>query len=129
MPETRQRPADRPPARGRMRLPARTRRRARLEAILLGPAVDATIAAAGLLAELEQARAHARRLEHELRELTRRTGHVLLVGGPRGYELRHADGPAPAAGSMLAAGRLLVARVGPSPLPGDRRRCAFVLPT
>ena len=112
-----------------MVLPASTRRSARLEAILLGPAVDAVAAAEGLRAELEAARAHARRLEGELRELTRRTGHVLVVGGARGYELRHADGPVPAAGSVLEGGRLVVARVGPSPLPCDRRCCAFVVPT
>jgi hypothetical protein len=54
--------------------------------------------------------------------------HVLFLTTHDGYELIERDGAAPAAGTdvALADGRHAeVVKVGPSPLPGDRRRCAF----
>jgi hypothetical protein len=58
------------------------------------------------------------------------TGHVLFVGGPDGYRLREADGPPPAPGTELrpdedGGATLVVVKVGRSPLPGDRRPCAY----
>ena len=55
-------------------------------------------------------------------------GHLLLAPGNDGYRLFARPGAAPAPGSELEAdgGRLVVLRHGPSPLPGDRRRCAFL---
>jgi len=55
-------------------------------------------------------------------------GHVLFVSAPDGYRLLQRDGPPPDRGAALALedGAFLVLRLGPSPLPGDRRRCAFV---
>jgi len=54
--------------------------------------------------------------------------HVLFVGGPSGYALVAREGAPPARGATVevegAAYRVL--RLGPSPLPGDARRCAFL---
>lgn len=52
--------------------------------------------------------------------------HLLFIPTPDGYRLAEAAGPAPAPGTAMAAG--VVARIGVSPLPGDRRRCAYLLP-
>jgi hypothetical protein len=58
-----------------------------------------------------------------------RGGHVLILWSPTGYTLREADGEPPAVGHELEhAGRVLViARIGPSPLPGDARPCAYAV--
>jgi hypothetical protein len=55
-------------------------------------------------------------------------GHVLFVPGPAGYRLLRRDGPAPARADVveLDEARYRVLRHGPSPLPGDRCRCAFL---
>lgn len=55
-------------------------------------------------------------------------GALLFVATASGYRLLDAGGPAPARGEVieLPDGRFRVNRVGPSPLPGDRRRCAFL---
>jgi len=55
------------------------------------------------------------------------SGHLLFVWSPHGWTLQERDGEAPAQGSTVEAGdRLLrVTKLGPSPLPGDRRRCAY----
>jgi hypothetical protein len=55
--------------------------------------------------------------------------YLLFVWKPTGYEIRERDGDLPAVGAVLEEeedGRMLVTRVGPSPLPGDERRCAYV---
>jgi hypothetical protein len=52
--------------------------------------------------------------------------HLLFVPTPDGYRLAEAAGPAPAVGTALAAG--VVSRIGRSPLPGDARSCAYLLP-
>jgi hypothetical protein len=59
------------------------------------------------------------------------TGHVLFVSGPSSYGLLLREGRAPEVGSEIvladwAEGRYRVCKVGPSPLPSDRRRCAFL---
>lgn len=54
--------------------------------------------------------------------------HLLFVPRGRGYELLEREGAAPEVGSEIElGGRFLVLKVGPSPLPGDERRCAFVI--
>jgi hypothetical protein len=60
----------------------------------------------------------------------RPSGHLLFVWSPSGWTLQERDGDAPAAGSTVEDGerRLRVSKIGPSPLPGDRRRCAYTLP-
>jgi hypothetical protein len=58
-------------------------------------------------------------------------GHVLFALTDEGYGIVSCDGPVPSAGAHveLEPGReLVVLRVGRSPLPGDRRPCAFVQP-
>lgn len=71
----------------------------------------------------EQAAAEER---HEVAEVAE--AHVLFVASPAGYRLHQREGPPPAVGDLveLDEGRFRVLRLGPSPLPGDRRRSAFV---
>ena len=55
-------------------------------------------------------------------------GWVAFVSSPDGYRLLERDGSPPDRGAVLdlGDGTFVVLRLGPSPLPGDRRRCAFV---
>ena len=55
-------------------------------------------------------------------------GHVLFVPWPDGYRLLEREGAPPARGDMVELGEdgFSVLRLGPSPLPGDRRRCAYL---
>jgi len=55
-------------------------------------------------------------------------GHLLFVWSTTGYELRERDGDVPAVGAEVTEdGKTLhVTKVAPSPLPGDKRRCAFL---
>lgn len=55
-------------------------------------------------------------------------GHLLFVWSTGGYELRERDGDPPAVGAEVTQdGKTLhVTKVAASPLPGDRRRCAFL---
>jgi hypothetical protein len=54
-------------------------------------------------------------------------GHLLFLWSPDGYRLREVEGEAPPVGSELAddGHELVVTRIGPSPLPGDYRPCAY----
>ena len=56
-----------------------------------------------------------------------RGGHVLFVWSTTGWTLQEREGAPPAVGATVEAGeRLLrVTKIGPSPLPGDRRPCAY----
>jgi hypothetical protein len=55
-------------------------------------------------------------------------GHLLFVWKTSGYELREQEGDVPAPGSEVEWDdqRLLVTKVGPSPLPHDARLCAYL---
>ncbi len=57
-------------------------------------------------------------------------GYVAFVPTSDGYRLRPLDGPAPGVGDVLeldeAAGPLRVTRIARSPLPLDRRACAYL---
>lgn len=55
-------------------------------------------------------------------------GWVAFVHSHDGYRLLQLDGPQPDRGATLELDDsvYLVLGLGPSPLPGDRRRCAFV---
>ena len=58
-------------------------------------------------------------------------GHCLFVSKPTGYELVDREGEPPAVGSTVeldGEGRWIVNRVSQSPLPQDRRPCAYLLP-
>jgi hypothetical protein len=55
-------------------------------------------------------------------------GHVLFVWSPSGYALLSRAGEPPSVGSEvgISGGSRVVTKVGPSPLPGDPRPCAFL---
>jgi hypothetical protein len=57
-------------------------------------------------------------------------GYVLFISKPTGYELLTRDGEPPAVGSVVELGgeegRWFVSRLSPSPLPQDRRPCAYL---
>ena len=65
-------------------------------------------------------------------ELEAPSSHLLFVPTPARYLLVERDGAPPEAGDELdlpdVAGRLVVAKVGRAPVPGERRPCAFLLP-
>jgi len=54
--------------------------------------------------------------------------HLLFVWKPSGYELREADGEAPAVGSTVQVDdqEQQVVKVAPSPLPNDSRICVYL---
>ena len=56
--------------------------------------------------------------------------YLLFVWKPSGYELRERDGEPPGLGEVVEEqdGRLRVTKLAPSPLPGDDRRCAYLMP-
>jgi hypothetical protein len=95
-----------------------------------------------LLAELAELRARAPSIS-DLEEMVERAmqqtrpepqpeqadTHLLFLPSRGGYRLKERAGAPPPAGSHLALddGRpLTVIGLGPSPLPGDRRRCAYL---
>ena len=77
-------------------------------------------------AELEQPAAVEAPEAEEAAQLD--PGYVLFVWSPAGYALLNRSGEPPPIGSEvgISGGRLVVVKIGPSPLPGDRRRCAFL---
>ncbi len=54
--------------------------------------------------------------------------HLLFVWKPSGYELVEQDGDAPTVGSEieLDGQQLRVIKLAPSPLPRDKRACAYL---
>jgi hypothetical protein len=55
--------------------------------------------------------------------------HLLFITRPSGYELAEREGDPPAPGDAVeldGAGRFVVAKVAPSPLPDDDRPCAYL---
>jgi hypothetical protein len=54
-------------------------------------------------------------------------GYVLFVWSTTGYELEERDGDLPSVGDRVDGDgrRLVVTKIGASPLPGDPRRCAY----
>jgi hypothetical protein len=58
-------------------------------------------------------------------------GFLLFVPSPSGYTLFEQPGEAPQVGSEIEDGerRYRVTKVAPSPLPGDSRPCAYLLPS
>jgi uncharacterized coiled-coil protein SlyX len=58
-------------------------------------------------------------------------GHLLFAQDGAGYILEERSGPPPAPGETIVLGdariQFVVMKVGASPLPGDRRRCSYLL--
>ncbi len=55
--------------------------------------------------------------------------HLLFVWRPTGYVLEERDGEPPAVGAVVELDgdeRQKVSKIGPSPLPGDQRPCAYL---
>jgi hypothetical protein len=54
--------------------------------------------------------------------------HLLFVWKTSGYELVEQDGEPPAIGAQveIEGKQLRVTKIAPSPLPGDRRMCAYL---
>ncbi len=54
--------------------------------------------------------------------------HLLFVWKASGYELAEGEGDPPAPGTEVeqGEGRFVVSKLGPSPLPGDDRVCAYL---
>lgn len=57
------------------------------------------------------------------------TTHTRLLCSPAGYALSEVDAPPPPAGATVdhEGASYTVWQVGPSPLPGDARRCAILI--
>ena len=55
-------------------------------------------------------------------------GHLLFVWKSSGYELREGDGDVPGVGAEVEQDGVAfrVTKIAPSPLPGDRRQCAYL---
>jgi hypothetical protein len=53
--------------------------------------------------------------------------HLLFVWSPAGYTLREEPGDLPQVGDEFEEGdlKLVISKIGVSPLPGDTRPCAF----
>jgi hypothetical protein len=56
--------------------------------------------------------------------------YLLFVWSTQGYRLREREGELPPVGEIVEEGeqRYRVSKHAPSPLPGDRRRCAYLMP-
>lgn len=59
-----------------------------------------------------------------------RGGYLVFVWSPSGYVLQERPGDPPPVGTEVeeAERRYRVTKIAPSPLPGDRRPCAYLLP-
>jgi hypothetical protein len=59
-----------------------------------------------------------------------RGGYLAFVWSPAGYRLEERQGEPPPPGAEVEDGerRFRVTKIAPSPLPGDRRLCVYLLP-
>ena len=57
-------------------------------------------------------------------------GYLVFVWSPTGYRLQERSGDMPEVGAEVEDGerRFRVTKIALSPLPGDRRSCAYLLP-
>jgi hypothetical protein len=57
--------------------------------------------------------------------------YLVFVWSPKGYVLEERPGEPPRVGTEIEEGarRYRVTKLAPSPLPGDSRPCAYLLPT
>jgi hypothetical protein len=58
-------------------------------------------------------------------------GHLIFVWKTSGYELQERDGDVPPVGAEIEqeGEAMRVTKIAPSPLPGDRRQCAYLVRT
>ncbi|MDH4101979.1 MAG: hypothetical protein OEW52_08360 [Thermoleophilia bacterium] len=58
------------------------------------------------------------------------SGYLFFVWAPTGYTIVERTGSPPRPGAEVEDGerRYLVSKIAPSPLPGDRRPCVYLLP-
>lgn len=58
-------------------------------------------------------------------------GHLIFVWKTSGYELQERDGDVPSVGAEVDQDgeTMRVTKIAPSPLPGDRRQCAYLART
>jgi hypothetical protein len=123
------------------------RLRPRLQMTLLSP-VEPNPAQLLQDEEIDRIRAELREVAEQLRRAGRKlaaieaiegidaaairtaTTHVRLLCRSSGYTLEEGDEPPPALGEIVETGDELfvVDRLAPSPLPGDSRRCAVLVP-
>lgn len=88
---------------------------------------------AALSARIEQLEAKLRAIEAhpgiDRGALRAALAHTRLVAMPQGYAFAEVDEPPPPPGARVEQDGTgyTVWRVGPSPLPGDPRRCAFLI--
>jgi hypothetical protein len=56
--------------------------------------------------------------------------YLLFVSSPAGYSLGEREGDPPVVGTEIEERdeRFVVSKIGPSPLPGDPRPCAYLQP-
>ena len=80
------------------------------------------------LLQLVEKQLHLEEATTAVPEPRNEAAHVLFVPGASGYTLVEREGIAPEAGDVveLDGARFIVRRHGPSPLPGPRRRCAYL---
>lgn len=59
-----------------------------------------------------------------------RGGYLVFVWSTAGYTLEERNGEPPQVGAHVESGerRFRVVKIAPSPLPGDARPCAYLLP-
>ena len=103
----------------------------RLQRSLLGATEAPAAVAEELAAQVEELTERVAALEGRLQaEPAAASGWVALVTSPGGYLIHELDGPPPREGDVVevAGGEVAVTRLGPSPFPGDERRCAFAEP-
>jgi predicted nucleic acid-binding Zn-ribbon protein len=83
---------------------------------------------AELNAELEAVRAELAERPEPLPVEEPAATHIVFVPSTKGYALAELPGPTPEPGAYedVDDGRFLVSRIGPSPLPADQRRCAYL---
>ena len=88
---------------------------------------------AELTARIEQLEAKLRAIEEhpgiDPAALRAALAHTLMVATAQGYAFAEVDAPPPAPGNRVEhqGASYTVWRVGPSPLPDDPRRCAFLV--
>ena len=109
-----------------------------LEALLAQANADVTARAeslAKLAAELEATQAELQTVQNELAERPEpppveepAATHVVFLPSAKGYALAELAGPTPDRGAYEDVDdvRFVVSRIGPSPLPADQRRCAYL---